>query len=265
MKHRFASLCVVTILAASGLVAQDKREFPSHWGPPPAVQTQDYRPLPGGYGHGSSTLASWIETNLAKDAASGGSAAKPLFAQSFDGLPDGPPPGEFMVLDGGFTVKHEGTNGFLELPGAPLDSFAVQFGPAEKENLAVTAQVFGTNKGRRTPTFGVGLGGVSGWKLQVSPSKRVIELLRDQESKASKEFEWKGGTWTQLRLQLRKLKDGEWRVEGKAWPKGEAEPKEWQIAFDEKEEPIAGKASVFGSPFAGTAIQFDELRVARAQ
>ena len=42
--------------------------FPSRWGPPPAIQTMDYRPLPGGYGFGSSTLASWIEAKMAEDA-----------------------------------------------------------------------------------------------------------------------------------------------------------------------------------------------------
>jgi hypothetical protein len=98
----------------------------------------------------------------------------------------------------------------------------------------------------------------------VSPGKKAIELLRDQDIQASKEFEWKSGTWTQLRLQLRKIKEGEWRVEGKVWSKGETEPKDWQISFVEKEEPNAGKASVFGSPFAGTPIQFDELLVERA-
>jgi len=43
--------------------------FPAHWGAPPRIQTRDLRPLPGGYGRGSSTLAKWIQQNLAKDAA----------------------------------------------------------------------------------------------------------------------------------------------------------------------------------------------------
>jgi hypothetical protein len=43
--------------------------FPSHWGEPPTVQTQDLRPLPGGYGMGSSTLACWIEAKMTADAA----------------------------------------------------------------------------------------------------------------------------------------------------------------------------------------------------
>jgi hypothetical protein len=48
--------------------------FPAHWGDPPQLQTRDLRPLPGGYGMGSSTLAKWIQTNLEKDAGKAGGA-----------------------------------------------------------------------------------------------------------------------------------------------------------------------------------------------
>jgi hypothetical protein len=187
-----------------------------------------------------------------------------FYRQNFENSEAGKLPEELMVLGGEFVVKADGTNKFLELPGAPLDSFAAQFGPAEKENVSVRARIFGTAKGRRTPTFGVGLGGVSGFKLQVSPGNKALELLKDQELKASVSFDWKSGTWTQLRLQIRKTKDGEWKVEGQAWSWGEPEPKEWMISFDEKEEPIPGKASVLGSPFAGTPVWFDDLLVEKA-
>lgn len=46
-----------------------RKPFPTHWGRPPEIQTMDYRPLPGGYGFGSSTLAAWIQQNLDRDAA----------------------------------------------------------------------------------------------------------------------------------------------------------------------------------------------------
>lgn len=185
----------------------------------------------------------------------------PLYENNFEKAEAGKAPEDLMVLGGDFVVKSEGTNKFLELPGAPLDSFGVQFGPTEKEDVGVSARILGTTKGRRAPTFGVGLGGVGGWKLQISPGKTALELLKDQESKASAAFEWKSGEWTQLRLQIRKVMDGEWKVEGKAWPQSATEPKEWSISADEKEEPIAGKASVLGSPFAGTPIGFDDLVV----
>ena len=49
-------------------IAPNGKQFPTHWGAPPALQTRDLRPLPGGYGNGSSTLAGWIQQNLEKDA-----------------------------------------------------------------------------------------------------------------------------------------------------------------------------------------------------
>jgi hypothetical protein len=45
----------------------EPRPFPLHWGRPPLAQTKDLRPLPGDFGHGSSTLAAWIESNIKSD------------------------------------------------------------------------------------------------------------------------------------------------------------------------------------------------------
>jgi len=39
------------------------KPFPTHWGKPPEWETKDVRPLPYGYGHGSSTLYGWIIKN----------------------------------------------------------------------------------------------------------------------------------------------------------------------------------------------------------
>ena len=46
----------------------EPRKFPRHWGHPPEIQTRDMVKLPGKFGMGSSTLASWIRENLKKDA-----------------------------------------------------------------------------------------------------------------------------------------------------------------------------------------------------
>ena len=188
-------------------------------------------------------------------------APKLLYENNFEKTEIGKVPEDLMVLGGEFVVKSEGTNQFLELPGAPLDSFAVQFGPAEKQNIVVSARIFGTGAKRRAPAFGVGLGGVSGWKLQVSPGKKALELLKDQEIMATRSYAWKSETWTQLRLEIRNVKEGVWQIEGKAWTFGEAELKAVILTFDPTEEPVSGKASILGSPFAGTPIWFDDLRV----
>ena len=187
---------------------------------------------------------------------------KPLYENNFEKAEVGKVPEDFLVLEGGFAGKEEGGNKFLELPGTPLDSFAVQFGPAESSNVAVSARIKGAGKGRRFPVFGVGLNGVAGYKLQLSPGKKLLELYKDQELKASVAYEWKSGEWTSLRLQISKTKDGAWKVEGKAWLQGSPEPAQWLLTADEKEEPSAGRASIFGSPYSGTPIQFDDLVVA---
>tara|TARA_Y100001963_G_scaffold140919_1_gene208541 strand:- start:2989 stop:3249 length:261 start_codon:yes stop_codon:yes gene_type:complete len=43
------------------------KPFPTRWGKPPEIQTKDHRPLPYGYGHGSSTLYHWIMKNKKLD------------------------------------------------------------------------------------------------------------------------------------------------------------------------------------------------------
>jgi hypothetical protein len=106
--------------------------------------------------------------------------------------------------------------------------------------------------------------GSAAYRLQVSPAKKAIELFRGDEVKASLPFEWQSGAWTMLRLQVRKVKDGDWRVEGKVWAGGGKEPGAWMVAFDEKEQPVAGKASIWASPYATTPVRFDDLRVTSA-
>jgi hypothetical protein len=188
-------------------------------------------------------------------------AGEVRYQNNFEKTEAGKVPDDFLVLDGQFAVKEEGGNKFLELPGAPLDTFGVLFGPTEKDGVAASARIFGTGKGRRYPAFAVSLNGVGGYKLQVSPAKKLVELYKGDTVNASVPFEWASGKWTHLKLQVRKTKDGEWKVEGKVWPEGGDEPEAWTISFDEKEEPIAGRAGVWGNPFSNTPIRFDDLKV----
>ena len=191
-------------------------------------------------------------------------ATAPLFACGFSNLPEGALPASFMVMQGDFTVKDLGTNKVMELPGAPLDSHSVLFGPVTNSNITVRARVFGTAKGRRLPTFGIGTGGVAGYKLQIAPAKKSVELLvAESQVVATAPFNWEPGTWTHCKLRVRKTADASWRVEAAAWKAGETEPAAWLITFDTKETPVSGQASVLGSPFSGTPIWFDDLEVDR--
>jgi hypothetical protein len=56
-------LLLITLAGCKVYRSPNGKAFPRSWGKPPEIQTKDYRPLPHGYGHGSSTLYHWITEN----------------------------------------------------------------------------------------------------------------------------------------------------------------------------------------------------------
>jgi hypothetical protein len=186
---------------------------------------------------------------------------KMLFKSDFESAKVGSLPEELMVLAGEFSVSDIGGNKALELPGNPLEDFGALFGPAESDGIAVRARVFSESSKRLAPRFGVGLDGVAGYRLLVAPGQNRLQLLKDQEAVASAPLEWKSGTWTWLHLQIREVSAGKWFIEGRAWADGSPEPNEWSISFEVSETPPVGKASLWGAPYSGKPILFDDLSV----
>jgi hypothetical protein len=197
-------------------------------------------------------------------AAPGPAEPQAVFENDLEKLSPGDLPDGFLIIDGGFTVKEVEGNKVIELPGDPLDTFGVMFGPSQKDGLMVSARMKSATKGRRAPAFGVSLSGAGGYRLQYSGNKKALEIYRADESQTSVPFAWESGTWLRLKLQLRKLADGKWIAEGKAWKDGAPEPAEWSIKLDVTEEPPSGRPAIWGNPFSGEAIQFDDLKVAPA-
>ncbi len=191
-------------------------------------------------------------------------AAEPVFSQDFSKSEVGSMPDDFLVLDGLFAVKEDSGNRFVELPGAPLESYGFLFGPNEPHSVEAAGRIYGTKTGRKFPTFSLGLNGASGYRLQIAPAKGTVELLRGDALVASAPFAWKSGEWTELRLIVKKLSDTEYRVEGKAWVSGTEAPKDPSVTFAETKLQPPGKASAWGMPFSGTPIRFDDLKVTRA-
>lgn len=180
------------------------------------------------------------------------------YQNDFQAAEVGNVPEGFQVIAGNFKVQQETGSKFLELPGAPLDSFSVLFGSSQGDGVVVSAKCFGTKTGRKFPTFALGLNGGGGFRLQMSPAKKALEIFRSDLSKATVPFEWTSGEWTFLKLQVRKTAD-KWLVEGKAWLASAQEPATWNIVLEETNAPPTGRASLWGSPFSGTPIRFDDV------
>jgi hypothetical protein len=190
---------------------------------------------------------------------------KELFKEGFDVANRDSVPEELMILSGQFFVKEIDGNKVLELPGNPLEDFGALFGPAESEGIAVRACIRSESTKRLAPRFGVGLGGVAGYRLLVTPSKNALQLLKDQEVVSTAPFQWTPASWTSLHLQVRKISESKWVIEGRAWANGTPEPKDWSISFEISETPLAGKASIWGAPYSGKPILFDDLSVISLQ
>ncbi|MBI1178658.1 hypothetical protein GC207_14595 [bacterium] len=209
-----------------------------------------------------------------------GLAAEPLYHNDFESSPIGSQPDGFLVIDGQFAVQEFEGNKVFELPGAPLETFGFIFGPnfryndagdhmqfAEKDGpaklldgVAVTARAYGLKKGRRYPTFAIGLCGVGGFKLRVAPMKGAVELVSGDTTIASVDYRFASGTWIRLKLEVR-YADGKWITEGKVWKDGETEPADWLLKHASAEKPNPGKASAWAAPFSGQPIRFDDLQI----
>jgi hypothetical protein len=119
------------------------------------------------------TFACWCGTVEAAEP-----QGKVLYQNDFSKGEVGKLPEEMLLLDGGFAVQEVSGNRVLQLPGAPLDTFGVLFGPTEAADIQVKVRVHSTKKGRREPAFAVGLNGNAGYRLQVSAAKKLLELYK---------------------------------------------------------------------------------------
>lgn len=184
-----------------------------------------------------------------------------VYENDFESAELGEVPAEMLVMDGGFAVREFEQGRVLELPGSPLETFGVLFGGSARAGVVVQARVHSTRKGRRYPVFAASAGGVSGYRLQVSPAKKALELLKGEEVLRSVDWPWKSGDWTFLKLAVEETAEGTWAIRGKAWQGSQEEPREWLLVETVDSQPPNGKGGIWGKPFAGTEIRFDDVRV----
>ena len=203
-------------------------------------------------------LSAWAET---VEATGEKDTAAPAWTEDFEQVEIGAEPENFFILEGDFQVKEVEGNRVLSLASEPLGEFGVIFGPRASGNAAVRARVKSSAAGRRRPNFAVGLNGRAGYRLRVSAGAHRLELLKGEKPVASATCKWTSESWTWLHLRIAPDAKGGWPLEGKVWTEGEPEPSGWAISWREEEKPPAGQASLWGSPFSGKAIHFDDLSV----
>ena len=187
-----------------------------------------------------------------------------VYQNDFRGLDINVDPQGIFVLNGEFRTVYIEGNGVLRLPGDPVGEFGILFGPRSDRNVSVRLRTLARPAGRRMPTFGVGLFGRSGPRLYLKPAARSIQIIRNGIVLATESFHWKPGNWTWCSIQATQDSQGGWMLEGRVWYDGEAEPRVPAITVPASRPQRAGKASLWGIPYAGTPIDFDDLEVQSA-
>lgn len=190
---------------------------------------------------------------------------KPVpFVQDFETAALGEAPDGVMEIEGTFTVVEEEGKKFLRVGIEPLAENGIVLGPSMKAGGTVEAKIRAFKKRRSYPRFGVGLHGISGYRLRVVPSGSAIELLKNEEVVATKPYEWQADGWTNLKLEIKKAGE-QWSIRAWVWPVADGDdgkqPAAASIEHTDKEAPGQGKASLWGSPYSGRPIDFDDIKV----
>ncbi len=172
---------------------------------------------------------------------------------------EGKLPKSLLVLSGTFSMEAEGENHVLKLHETPLYTHGLLIGEESSNNLSIAARIRSVNQRRTMPRFGVGLNGIGGYKLRVTPAKRLLELYKGKEVVKQIEFEWTPGTWTWLALEIRQLDESKWQINGKAWCDCAVEPEEWMLSYDETSQPFEGPPSLWGTPYSSKPIFYDDI------
>ena len=187
------------------------------------------------------------------------SNADSIYKNNFESYELNKFPDDMMEIDGLFKVnKNDQGKKHLEMASEPLTENAVIFGPSIKNSATLEVKVRGFKKRRSYPRFGIGLHGISGFRLRVVPSKNKIELVKNEEPVKSVPFEWNSEKWSNLRLQIEFSNDKS-LIKGWVWDDGSTPSVEPVITFSHDGTPGQGKASIWGTAYSGKVILFDDI------
>ena len=187
------------------------------------------------------------------------SNADSIYKNNFESYELNKFPDDMMEIDGLFKVnKNDQGKKHLEMASEPLTENAVIFGPSIKNSATLEVKVRGFKKRRSFPRFGIGLHGISGFRLRVVPSKNKVELVKNEEPVKSVPFKWNPEKWSNLRLQIEFSNDKS-LIKGWVWDDGSTPSVEPVITFSHDGTPGQGKASIWGTAYSGKVILFDDI------
>jgi hypothetical protein len=184
-----------------------------------------------------------------------------VFHENFSNTPLGAEPESLFILDGAYAVQASSSGQrVLTLPGTPTGDYGVLFGPKIKDKaVELRFSFYASPRGRRMPSIAASVGGVRGLRLRLNPAARTLIFTLDEIVLKQIPLEWKGEQWWTVRLRV--VPSIGTHVMCKLWPSSEIETVDWPVDETFKVEHKSGKCALWGFPYAGTEILFDEIIV----
>lgn len=184
------------------------------------------------------------------------------FEENFSGLTPQDEPENLFILDGSFLVEQNKAGNQLELSGSPVGDFGFMFGPRVREKaMELNFSFLSSKQGRRYPAIAAGIGGIRGYRFRWNASTRKILIYNDETLLLEKVFTWESDQWWKIRFQVIPLKQDKNLLKLKIWPRDLEEPKTWLVEHSDDVLFKGGKCVIWGYPYAGTPIKFDDIRI----
>lgn len=181
---------------------------------------------------------------------------------TFDSMkPGSAPPYWISAAAGKLQVSElDGKKVLEKLPNETLfKRIRVFMGPADWSNYTTEADIRINEKRRQMGDAGVI---AQRYTLVAFGNSQRLEMNSWQpeiQRAASAPFAWKPNVWYHLKLRVENMAGGKTRVQGKAWPTGEAEPGEWLIDRVDTIPNREGSPGIFADAQFG--VYFDNLKV----
>jgi outer membrane protein assembly factor BamB len=180
---------------------------------------------------------------------------------SFD-FDDGKIPRHWIGAGRRFDVVERGGSQRLHKPPlrAGLSRSSIFVGPPDMKGYTVEADLLATRKGRRMPDMGVIN---QGYTLDVMGRHQKLQIrtwAAHLEKSVDVPFEVEADTWYRAKLRVDVDVDGDkGTVRGKVWKKGDPEPGDWTITYEDPIVVQEGAPGVYGdSPID---IYYDNVTV----
>jgi len=187
-----------------------------------------------------------------------------IYENDFSQESEGELSDDFLVLEGNFSIEKTDVESHLKLSPLPLVKSSLQFGKSFSGSGIIRVRVKTESQGRRSPQFGVGLHGVTGFQFVVVPAIKKIVLNHGSDAVQSAALNWRSGEWYFVELSV--LENGSnWTVSGRVWAESDQRPDAPQIEYIADVNIMKGRAYVKGFPSSGHPIFYDDIEIRRIE